>query len=120
MNEELIKLIPELKEALAQGLEYGGELFTRAVQYYIQMNILWSIIFFINLIIVSILVYKATKEVKKELIKDNYTEVIPVVILTGIVALIIPFCLFINRLTVFIKLSTIPEIYILEQITKLL
>ncbi len=68
MKDELIAILPDLKQAVEQGIAYAGDLFNRAVSYYTLISIISIVIGALLLIGAIIGIFKAIKWCKN---KDN-------------------------------------------------
>ena len=62
-EQEIVKILPDLKEAMTQGLSYGGELFERFIQYKIITSIIAIVV---SLVFVFTLKIVYEKVLKKE------------------------------------------------------
>ena len=132
MQEELIKLIPDLKKVLETGVAYTSDLFNRAVMFYKIETIMWIIfnlifIALVPLFIKWIITGKTESEMydkeKEEYLKKHKTteEWIIARVIFAVVGLVIALMCVIGLLfniTNLIQLYTIPEVFIMQVITQ--
>lgn len=113
MKDELIKILPDLKLAIEQGVTYAGDLFNRAIIYYKLSTIVGIVISFLLTILGIHFIKKFIKLDKED--EDEEKDIILAVVF-GIIGL---FAFMFSMFFIFdlIKLYTIPEIYILQLLT---
>lgn len=119
MKEELIKILPDLKQAIEQGKVYASDLFTRAVAYYKIVAWIEIIIGLLFLIISIVLIIKFVSWYKIKKTKNEYfdlSDVNPFIFFGFIVGFIHAIVLLSCGITNLIQLSIVPEIYMLELI----
>jgi branched-subunit amino acid ABC-type transport system permease component len=113
MKKELIKILPDLKQSIEQGIAYGGDIFNRAVVYYSVVSLINIAVGVILLIGSSYGIYKATKWFKQD-DRDDTRDPFWIFIILPIIFGII---LFIEGLSSYIKLQYLPEVYLLQLFT---
>lgn len=120
MKEELMKLLPDLKQAVEQGIAYAGDLFNRAVIYYktiTYVGISVSSLILISGIIYFISTYRWVHKKDDDGYERNDWE--DRLTFNILFAFLIPisFVAIICFICDLIKLNTIPELYILQILT---
>ncbi len=115
MKDELIKILPDLKQAVEDGIVYIGDLFDRAVLYYKIANFAGIAISLIVLIAYSIFMYKTHSWVERDEYNEWEDRVFPVTI-GSVLALYHSFFLIFFIKLIF-QLYIVPEIYILQLLT---
>ena len=120
LKNSIIELIPDIQEAINNGVAYSSDLFTRYITYSIYMNIFDIVFYIIGFIFFSIITFIACKYVK------NNHEELDIFIIFFIITLVIIFCFLISTpfeiiksTKELIKISTIPEIYVIEQFNEI-
>lgn len=131
MQEELTKMLPDLKKALETGVAYAGDLFNRAVIYYKFQTILWLIFDIIMISLTPIWIKWVIKAIDYDAMgyseQERYIEEHKTsesrIIAKGVIGGLLIAIAFISLIALLfgigdlIKLYTIPEIYMVEIIT---
>jgi hypothetical protein len=113
MKDELIKILPDLKQAMEQGVAYAGDLFNRAVMYYKVSTIIGLFVCFM-VFFNSIYFYKNYKKLEKDNDDTDSDAILAIIFgILGIVSILISIFLCLDL----VQLYTIPEIYILQVLT---
>lgn len=110
MEEELLKILPDLKLAVAEGVEYAGGLFNRAVDYYIIINIIGIVLGVVLLIFTAVALYKMVKWFKKPGRDRELDGAWMFLMLPAGIGII----LLVNCINNYVQLKYIPEIFILN------
>lgn len=114
MKDELIKILPDLKQAVEQGIAYAGDLFNRAVSYYTILSIIGIVAGMLLLIATIVGIVKLYKYIKKEYALDEEPAALFLLFIIPIIISIVLLCVNIDA---YLQLKFIPEIYILQLIT---
>jgi hypothetical protein len=117
MKDELMKLLPDLKQAVEQGITYAGDLFDRAVVYYkivTYIGLSISSIVLISCIIYCVNTYRWVNKRDEMGIEVNNLDDRAGVIFIVVFLLIISITLTPFFICDLIKLNIIPELYILQ------
>jgi hypothetical protein len=128
MKDELIKLLPDLKKALEQGVAYAGDLFNRAVMFYKIETIVFMAIEFVFLLftpkfikwIIAMAKYENLGYSEQRESEEDETRLV-IFGVFGVIGCITSFVFaicFLLNISEIIQLYTIPEIYILQVITQ--
>ncbi len=113
MKEELMAILPDLKNAIQQGVTYAGDLFNRAVEYYKLLVIIKisSGILFIFVLIVSLIFSKKIDW------NTDHISAGQVLVITGILfGICVPILCLSTGIQDYIQLTYIPEVYIYEML----
>lgn len=120
MKDELMKLLPDLKQAVEQGIAYAGDLFSRALEYYKMITYVWlsvSVVLLIASITYFISTYRWVNKKDERGYKENsWDDRTAGNFIFGFL-LPISIVMLICFITDLIKLNTIPELYILQMLT---
>jgi hypothetical protein len=113
MKEELIKILPDLKQAVEQGIAYAGDLFNRAVSYYTILSIIGIVVGGLCMLGTLFGFYKMVKWFKNSDRDDELDPAWTLLLLPTLITVII----LIESINAYLQLKFIPEIYILQLIT---
>lgn len=114
MKDELIKMLPDIKQAIASGVAYGSDLFQRAVTYYTYQSYLFIGMWTLFLLISIVALICSVRWFKKG--EKHYRDAeASVVIISSFFIMLFVICV-IACLSDVIKLKTIPEVYMIEKI----
>lgn len=114
MKDELIKMLPDIKQAIASGVAYGSDLFQRAVIFYTYQTYLFIGMWILLLVASIIALVRSIKWYKNSESYDNFLE--SFIIFISSLLVLLSFFSIIYCVGNVVKLKTIPEVYMVEKI----
>ncbi len=123
IQKQLTEILPKLETALEKGVSYGGDLFHRAVAFFMWKEGVVLGISSAVFLALALGLYKLIRKIIRENKKGGKEEDVEELMLISLffsVPIIISFIFLMTSLMNIIQLAYIPELYIIKEIQALI